>query len=616
MKWFKNGEKLHQAALRYIDRGKNKKALGYLYAASEKKYVEAKCVLAFHEIYDFNSSEWKEFEGKTLLNKILFVAYNFLNTDHIAKADRWFRFAIKKGAKNIWPILGDAHEARNNLEEAVSCYMKGVKDHDAYCAFKAAHIADIYPYSVHHITIEEKVDLYFYAAKEGIKEAYEPVASIFEDGVTVEVSKKLAIQWYEKAAENSESAQLKLGELLKYDQPKKSRYWFLRATKSGNVQAALVIAREHIDRGEIDVAMQILTPILDHATGEVFYLYATIQESEEREKYLYLSAEKNCTDAYFDLYLLYQQKGEIVRAYEYLDLAVESRHVKALFHQGVRYAKDKDWEQAYAFFSRAALHSNKEALKMMAKYHWIGRGTAADKNQALLYLRRAASEEHQLSRYVLALLYQKGKLVVQNMMQAKTMFSQVTGPMSKYALFHLGIINMEQNKEEAKRCFERSFSKGYFAAAWHLGYGHEMQQWRISRISEAIVYYNIAATNGYPESFNNIGVIFHYGKDGIIDLDRAESNYLKAIEHYVVHAYYNYAVLLIQLSVPEKDLKAIELLQYAVSKEFVPAMVLLGSLHLDKHMSGASEENGISLLRQASDLGDITAKDILLEKLG
>ncbi|QZT35982.1 hypothetical protein K5X82_11825 [Halosquirtibacter xylanolyticus] len=616
MKWFKNGEKLYYTALKYIDQGNEKRAIDYLYAASEKKYVEAKCVLAFHELFDFDSKEWNIFLSLSLIDKIVFIADNFLSVDNIIKADRWYRFAIKRGADNIWSILGDAYEARKLWEEAISCYMNGVKEQDAYCAYKAARIANTHPYSVHHITIEEKVDLYFYAAKGDVKEAYEPVASFFEDGVTVDVSKKLAIYWNEKAAEFSVQAQFKLGELLKYDQPRKSRYWFLKAAKSGNHQASLEIAKEHIERNEIVDAREILSPIIDNADEHIIYLYSTLVEEEEREKYLLMASDKKSTDAYFDLYTIYLNHGNINKAYDYLDLAVDAHHVKALFHQGRRYAKMKDWDKAYMYFSKASIRSDKEALRMMAKYYWIGRGVEVDKNQALLYLRRATSEEDQLSRYILALLYLKGKLVVQNPMQSKTLFSQVKEKWEKYALFHLGLLYLSEDAEESKRCFERALSCGNSGAAWHLGYGHETNQWRISRMSEAVLNYRIAAHNGYPESFNNIGVIYHHGKDGIIDLDRAETNYLNAIDHSVIHAYYNYAVLLLQLPTFESDEKAIDLLKVAVDREFVPAMVLLGRLHIENQTINADKKEGILLLKRASDLGDVDAKDLLLETLG
>ncbi|QZE14018.1 hypothetical protein K4L44_16045 [Halosquirtibacter laminarini] len=613
MKWFKNGSKLYLAALKYINGGNEKKALEYLYASSEKRYIDAICALAFHQLHRFKVPLWNEFISKDIVEKAIFIAEEYRIKQNMAKADRWFRFAAKRGDKMAISRLGDAYREQNMLEEAVDCYKECINTGDAYSAWRVAEIADSHPYSVHHIAIETKVDLYFMAAKAGIKEAFLPVGVFFDEGITVEVSRDLAVQWYEKAADFSSIAQYRLGKILVKDSPRKSSYWFRQAAKLGNVDAAIVMAKQHISLGELDIAKSFLSPVLEDLDGDSLYLYTTLlKDGDKKIETLKLATSKSSKDASFELYLYFKSKCILEEAYRYLDLASELHHPDAIKHIGDRYAGDRSWVTAFKYYSKAALRSNKIALRKISQYYWMGRGVEQDRAQALMYLRRASKEGDMLSKYFLALANLYGKGVVKNRSKAISLLSEVEGKLYGVSQYQLGVIFLNESPNSAKKRFLNALHSGLQKASWFLAYGHEMDLWDQSNMDYAVTYYQEAIRCGIHESYNNIGVIYHYGKSGIVDLDRATSFYQKAIAYHVTESFYNYSVLLLECGDKLKDREAVSYLEKATNLGSMEALMLLSKIHIHNIVADSDYSRGMELLNTACSKGLEEAKELML----
>lgn len=609
MKWFKNGAQLYEAALIYIDKGDQKKALDYLHASSGKKYIEAKCVLAFYEIYGFELDRLRGFITLSIFEKIEYVADHYLQKGFFEKSQKWYRFAAKKGIKGVWTKLANAYYEREQLANAVSCYLNGI-DNDPYCAFMVAKIADNQPYSVHHITIEKKVDLYYMAASADIKEAFIPIAKVFEDGVTVDVSIESAIQWYEKAAPFYVSAQCRLGDLLKDRNPRKSRYWYSKASKAGDENASMILAKEHLQLGEKERAVDILSPWVENASSEYLYLYASLIEGDKKLDYLDRASSLGHKEADFDLYWWHYKRENSSIAWNYLCSAAEAKSAKALCHLGHWFAREKKWDEAYQNYSKAAIHSDKVALRKVAKYYWLGRGVDKDVNKAILYLKRASSEEDQLSKYILAMMYSKGKGVMQSSSQSKVLFSQVEGCFKKYAELQLGVMMWNSQEDGAYDHLYWAFQNGIIRAGWWLAIGHEDSIWVNSNLSSAIYYYQ-NVVDLFPQAYNRIAMIFQNGRYGVIDRDRAERNYQLAMVHNVKESLYDYAVFLLEDDNEEKDRRAVALLEKARMLGNVDAVLLLGSLHLNQQISYADESKGLCLLKEAASQKNKNAIAIL-----
>lgn len=598
MKWFKNGAQLYEAALIYIDKGDNSKALDYLHASSDKKFIEAKCVLAFYEIYGFDGEDWKMFIMLSISDKIAYVADHYLQNGMFEKSLKWYRFAAKKGIKGVWTKMGNAFYEREQLSDAVECYLNGV-DEDPFCAYMVGQIADHHPYSVHHITIEKKIDLYYTAASAGIKEAFIPIAKVFEDGVTVDVSIDSAIKWYEKAAEDFVSAQFKLGDLLKDRNPRKSRYWYTKASKAGDEKASMILAKEHIQLGEKERAVDILSPWVDNASSEYLYLYASLVDEEKKLDYLEKASVLGHKEADFDLYLWHYKRENITTAWKYLSSAAEAKSAMALCHLGHWFARERKWTQAFENYSKAAIHADKVALRKVAKCYWLGRGVEKDVNKAILYIKRASSEEDQLSKYILALMYAKGTLVMKSLSQAKVLFSQVEGHYKKYAELQLGIMMWNSKEDGAYEHLSWAFQNGIIRAGWWLAVGHEDAIWVNSNLSSAIYYYQAVVTL-FPQAYIRIAMIFQNGRYGVMDRDRAERSYQLAMDHEVKGAHYNYAVFLLEDESEQADRRAVALLEQARVLGDMDSIFLLGSLHLNHQISSADESKGLSLLKEAA----------------
>ena len=77
------------------------------------------------------------------------------------------------------------------------------------------------------------------AAKLGNKDGYFGIGMAFEKGYGVEEKdKKEAIYWYKKAAKNGHiRGQLKLAQLIRFDNPDEAVFWLEKAADSGNATA-------------------------------------------------------------------------------------------------------------------------------------------------------------------------------------------------------------------------------------------------------------------------------------------------------------------------------------------------------------------------------------------
>lgn len=107
--------------------------------------------------------------------------------------------------------------------------------------------------------------------------------------------------------------------------------------------------------------------------------------------------------------------GEVAKRADELQrrLSAEEFDPDAMFFLGVMAIQNRttegDYEEAAAWFGRAAEHGHPEALFNLGILYWTGQGVSRDRSRAVFYWRRAAELEFPAAQYNLAVAYMNGE---------------------------------------------------------------------------------------------------------------------------------------------------------------------------------------------------------------
>lgn len=231
----------------------------------------------------------------------------------------------------------------------------------------------------------EKALQYFQAASEkGYAAADNALAVMYDEGISVKMNKKLALNYYEKAAESQESSAIyNLAAYYYENDPKnpKLQTYLQQAIRHGDSDALNLQARLQLKQGEYSKAYQTFSKAAAQNNPDaLFYLYLMTLEGQGTHKnktkalnYLKKSAELNQTNALFTLGAMYL-KGDGVpkdptKAFQLLDRAAQAGHTKAIVNLAIMYVKgdgiEQDTQKAARLFEIAANRGDQQALEVM-----------------------------------------------------------------------------------------------------------------------------------------------------------------------------------------------------------------------------------------------------------
>jgi len=253
--------------------------------------------------------------------------------------------------------------------------------------------------------------------------------------------------------------------------------WFLKASELGysDSQYMLGMIYETIghDEKQAESAKHYyeLAAKQDHPYAQYALAVNALEEQQwsTAEIYLERAASQQYGLAAFTLGLYYHEKEPKypLKAFEWFMVAAKQGHTEAEYYVGLYYQNGKgvaqNIDQAVLWYEKAALKKDKNALYHLAmlliKHE--------DKDFALVarLLEQAADLEHPHAQYNLAVMYQKGDGVPQNMSKAFYWYEKSANANLAIAQYNLGMIYfegaiVEKDEAKAKELWEKAAVQG------------------------------------------------------------------------------------------------------------------------------------------------------------
>lgn len=174
------------------------------------------------------------------------------------------------------------------------------------------------------------------------------------------------------------------------------------------------------------------------------------------------------------------------------------------------YAKkgvEKDYEQAFYWFGKAAEQNYAEAQNRLGSMFHNGIGVKQDDEQALIWYRRAAEQGDERAQCNLALMLSMGKGVDKNYTEAVSWFHKAAEQGDAQAQTRLAFCyrigeGLMQDDEQAVIWYRRAAEQNYAGAQYSLGLMYEYGRGVLQNKQLAIMWYGKAAEQGYVTAQN------------------------------------------------------------------------------------------------------------------
>ena len=198
------------------------------------------------------------------------------------------------------------------------------------------------------------------------------------------------------------------------------------------------------------------------------------------------------------------KKNNKIAARKLFKAAADYWHSGAMYYLGMYYEQGlgglrKNSNDAIYWYKKAADSGNVDAQFRLSEIYWEGIGTAVDKDQGIIYLRKAANQLHPDALYTLAHHY-----------HVDDYFSSL--PLSKRV-------------ETARGLYQRAVNAGNKAAYYVLGYMYKSGQLGDQLRCRAIDYLEKAASFGNSMAYVHLGEMYENGWGVAIDLEKALEYY-------------------------------------------------------------------------------------------
>lgn len=257
--------------------------------------------------------------------------------------------------------------------------------------------------------------------------------------------------------------------------------WFIKASDLGysDSQYMLGMIYETIGHEESEKSNAKKYYELASKQDHPYALYAIginlLEEEKYREAIFYLekAANQQYALAAYTLAMYYHEKEpkSPLKAFEWFMVAAKQNHTEAEYYVGLYYQNAKgvpqNIEQAIHFYERAALKKNKNAIYHLAMI--LIKQEKKDYRMIAKLLEQAAKLDHPNAQYNLAVMYQKGDGVEQDMQKAFFWYEKAAEANLAIAQYNLGMIYFEgaivpKDEVKAKELWQKAANQGLEAA--------------------------------------------------------------------------------------------------------------------------------------------------------
>ena len=238
---------------------------------------------------------------------------------------------------------------------------------------------------------------------------------------------------------------------------------------------------------------------------------------------------------------------------------------------------DKNFEQAFDWFEKAALQDFTPAQYNLAVLYDKARGTKENPEQAFHWYEKAAEQEHVQAKYNLAIMYKKGRGTQQNLRLAFEAFnwSALWGLIpAKYqlAIMYKEGKGTEKNPELALHWCKEAAEQGLADAQFMMGEFYEKGTGTKKSPLLAFQWYEKAAEQGLAEAQFQVGGMYEEGIGATKNLELAVKWYKKAEKQRFAKALYKLGMMYKEGKGLKKSLKkALECFTLAAEQGYHPA---------------------------------------------
>lgn len=226
-----------------------------------------------------------------------------------------------------------------------------------------------------------------YAAKGEPDDQYH-LGLIYLQGVGVDKSPKLAIQWWTRAAQSGHlQAQIALGDVLQPNAPSEANTWYRLAAAQGSVHAHRMLGQNFFaGLGQAPSMIQAM------------FSYAAAASQGDAQ------ASQGLAE------VLAHHKNDVVADLE--SVAARGGVAQAQFELGLRFATgdqvEQDWRKAVEWYRRAAEQGLSDAQCALGDCYVGGLGVRKDRERAAAVYEQAASQGHLRAQWCLGELLAQG----------------------------------------------------------------------------------------------------------------------------------------------------------------------------------------------------------------
>ena len=377
---------------------------------------------------------------------------------------------------------GDRCYAEGNYEEAANCYRKaaGLGHGDALaglarCYYNGNGVAQDH---------DEAFDLYAEAAEKGSARGMYGLGNCYYDGKGAKKDFTRAFNYYRVAAERGDTmAMNKLaicfatGNGVKENQEEAVRYFRMAAEKDDL-------------NGQYNYGLRLLKG------------HGVPQDREEGIRWLTIAAGRGHTKAKSAL--------EDTDYEESVTPVEEITDADALYQQGLRHYRSKEYSQAVECYKKAMELGSQDAAAGLGACLYHGYGIAEDKDQALDLFITAAQKGSAAGQNGLGFCYYDGKIVTKSPARAATWYRKAADQGHAQATCNLGLLyykgdGVPQDYSTAVECFRKSADLGYAGGMYQLGLCYERGHGVIADAATAASWIRKAADLGHEKAKKHLG---------------------------------------------------------------------------------------------------------------
>ena len=243
--------------------------------------------------------------------------------------------------------------------------------------------------------------------------------------------------------------------------------------------------------------------------------------------FLLVCAQKNLAMCSFRLLMLAKP-----------DRNLEGDNLEELISLADKYYENKDYTQAFAFYSEAASRGSLYALACLGGCYIEGEGVLEDKQKGVALIKESAEKGNAEGQVCLGYCYYNGYGVAQDYAEAIKCFRLSAGQGNYKAQNNLGFCYLiglgngvlARDYARSVMWFRKSAEQGYSEAQFYLGIcygnGHGVAKNHI----EALKWFRKSAEQGNSKAQKQLGYYYYYGKEVAQDYIEAVKWYRKVAE--------------------------------------------------------------------------------------